>query len=183
MTSAIRRTGLFLVVLALSPSCAATGIGSPGTSDDRTVRTNEREIDRSEFRFQWPFAIGKGMLSCDSGAVMLQTAGVTYGLNEEAIERGLPPASPILMTQQQPPTNPLGRVPQNDRERIFSVALGCDGAKDPARCRTSVGSQYGLTDAELEQILVEGRERTWPPLPPRRRSVQPIVEAGLRLCQ
>ena len=55
-------------------------------------------------------------------------------------------------------------MPQNDRERIFSVAVGCDSAKEPVRCRTSVRGQYGLAEAELEQILVEGHERTWPPI-------------------
>jgi hypothetical protein len=114
---------------------------------------------------------------------MLRTGGVTYGLNDDAVTRGFPPAAPVLMTQNRPPTNPLRRLRQGDRERIFSIAIGCDSAKEPARCRTGVGMQYGLSAAELEQILVEGRERTWPPLPPRRMSIEPIVEAGLRLCQ
>jgi hypothetical protein len=40
-----------------------------------------------------------------------------------------------------------------------------------------------LSEAELKQILAEGRERTWPPLEPARASVEPILEAGRRLCQ
>lgn len=147
------------------------------------MSAHEREVDRSEFRFQWPFAIGAGRLSCDSGAVMLHAAGVTYGLNDEARRRGLPSPAPILMTQHRPPANPLSRVPQGDRERVFSTALGCDGAKEPASCRSRVRERYGLSEAELDQVMTEGHERQWPPLPPKTMSVEPIVEAGLRLCQ
>jgi hypothetical protein len=171
------------MLILLTTSCAATGIGSPGGSTDSPPPKHEREIDRSEFRFQWPFTTGRGILSCNSGAITLQTAGVTYGLNDEAIARGFASAVPILMTRHRPPTNPLGRLPQGDRERIFGVAFGCDRAREPAKCRSGVRGQYGLSEAELEQIVVEGRERTWPPLEPARASVEPILEAGRRLCQ
>jgi hypothetical protein len=87
------------------------------------------------------------------------------------------------MTRHRQPTNPLDRLPQGDRERIFGVARSCERAKEPAKCRSGVREQYRLSEAELEQILVEGRERTWPPLEPARANVEPILEAGRRLCQ
>ena len=34
----------------------------------------------------------------------------------------------------------------------------------------------------LAQIEAEGHERIWPPLPPRKQSLAPILDAGLQLC-
>jgi hypothetical protein len=178
----MRRRLAWLTALLLGVSCAATGIGPPGTAVNDTQRTHEREVDRSEFRFRWPFTTGTGTLSCDAGAIVIRTAGVTYGLNEEAAKRGFPSAIPILLQQRVPPTNPLGRVPQGDRERIFVSAAQCDRAGDAASCRSRLADQHRLTAEELEQILVEGRERRWPPLEPKRMSVDAIVEAGRALC-
>ena len=173
---------IWLVALALNVSCAASGIGSPGGAAEALPK-NEREIDRSEFRFQWPFTKGTGTLACDSGAVVIRTAGVTYGLNEEAAKRGFPSVTPILSQQTIQPTNPLRRLPQDDRERVFMSAVRCDKATDAEGCRSRLADQYRLTTAELDQVLAEGRERHWPPLEPSRMSVAPIVEAGLKLCR
>ena len=171
-------------VLFLTGSCAVTGIGTPGAADaSASAPQNERQIDRSEFRSEWPFEIGVVTLACDAGAVTARTADATYGLNEAALLRGFPAPTPIVRQQRVPPTKPLARIPQDDREKIFPAALGCDRANDPARCRSELGDRYRLTGAELDQIVTEGRERHWPPLEPKRMSLNPVVEAGLRLCQ
>jgi hypothetical protein len=39
-----------------------------------------------------------------------------------------------------------------------------------------------LTDAELQQIDAEGKERRWPPLAPAYASLDPILEMGMTLC-
>ena len=172
----------WLTAVLLNVSCAATSIGSPGAAADDGLRPHEREIDRSEFRFQWPFTTGTATLSCDSGAVVVRTAGVAYGLNEEAEKRGFPSAAPILRSQRVPPTNPLGRVPQGEREQIFASAARCDRTGGSELCRSRLGDQHRLTGAELEQIVAEGRERRWPPLEPTLMSVAAVLEAGTRLC-
>ena len=172
----------FVSALVLSASCAATGIGPPSGGAEGKTQPHEREIDRSEFRLRWPFDVGAATLACESGAVVVRIADVTYGLNEPAIARGFTPPTPILREQRVQPKNPLSRIPQDDRERIFSGALQCDRAGESDPCRFRLRGQYRLTEAEFDQMVVEGRERHWPPLEPKRMSVEPIVEAGLKLC-
>ena len=39
-----------------------------------------------------------------------------------------------------------------------------------------------LTDAELGHIVEEGIAMAWPPIPPRRADITPILTRGAALC-
>jgi hypothetical protein len=139
----------------------------------------QRSVGRSDFRPRWPFTVGVGTLGCTSGAVLFRHGGLTYALNDAAASRGFGSVDPIRVSQSGPPSNPLGRLKQEHRMQIFAAAAVC-GTQS---CAQQLRETHGISEAELKQIDVEGRERFWPPLSPRRMTLEPVVEAGLKLCQ
>jgi len=183
----MRSYGLMLIVLS-----SACGGQIPATAADRIGDipiTEQRAIDRGELGFRWPFTVGQGTLGCQSGAVVFRSAGVNYGVNDAAKARGYAAPDPIWRFRSEgPPTSPLGRIRQDERERIFRESSRCD--EQPAapgqaveNCRRNVREKYRLTDDELKQVEAEGRERLWPPLSPKHIDLAPLLEAGMKLCR
>jgi hypothetical protein len=139
-------------------------------------------VNRSEFRYAWPLSIGVGTLGCVGNAVVFRANGVSYALNEAAASRGFAAVAPIRQTQGSgPPANPLRRLTQDNRMRIFSAFAACEGA-NAADCQRRVRIANALSEAEMTQIDAEGKERFWPPLEPKRIDLQPLIDAGVKLC-
>jgi len=158
---------------------------------DRTPRTvsnpilnmpasQQRVLLRSELGLQWPFTIGEGTLGCASGAVVFRSGEVTYGLNDAARATGFAAPMSIQVHFHAEPQNPLKRITQETRTKIFADAMACRSVNES--CRHGIREARGLTDEELQQIETEGKERRWPPLAPEYVSLAPVVEKGLKLC-
>lgn len=175
------RVGCVGALAAVSVACGRGAVAPaeplPGIPLDR-----QRQISRVDLVDSWPFTVGTGTLACDGGAVAFRAQGVTYALNAAARARGYDDVSPIVVTQSAEPGNPLRRVPQDDRMRIFAESAACATTADPSGCRHEVASRHQLTTEELDQVDVEGHERTWPPLTAVKRSVKPVADVGLALC-
>jgi hypothetical protein len=67
--------------------------------------------------------------------------------------------------------------------QVFASSVACEKAADPARCKQQLREARTLSEADLNQIDAEGRERFWPPLVPKRISLDRLIDAGLKLCQ
>jgi O-antigen/teichoic acid export membrane protein len=134
----------------------------------------------------WPFDAAAGTLACKEEAVAFRTSGETYAINEAATRLGFRRVDVIVRLQRGgPPTNPLSRVRQEDRQRIFRQSMLCEKFPAPdsvARCKAELRDGSGLSPAELTQIEVEGRERVWPPLALQPASLDALMKAGLKLC-
>ncbi len=169
-----------VVVALLSAACSGQGSSKPVADPIAGIPdSQQRVVSRNEFRLVWPFSVGAGTIGCSADAVVFRAGGVNYGLNEAARSRGFATADPVWLTHHVAPSNPLSRVKQERRMQIFAEFSACDGAE----CRKLLLPRYAVSDAELKQIAAEGAERRWPPLAPRRVSLDPIVEAGLKLCR
>lgn len=144
--------------------------------------TQQRTISRHDFRDDWPFEPGTGTLGCIAGAVVFRIRGVSYALNDAARARGYVSVDPIVVSQSRQPSNPLGRIRQDERMRIFRASTDCPTGAAAAACRRRLAASGGLSADDLSQIEAEGRERYWPPLSAPRRSTGPVVQAGLALC-
>jgi uncharacterized protein DUF2511 len=177
-------TGRFMCASGLSLMTVACGSGTvaPAEPVAGMPPAHQRQISRAELPDDWPFVPGTGTLACDGGAVAFRAQGVTYALNDGARARGYADVNPIVVTQSAAPSNPLRRIPQDDRMRIFIASSACAARPEPSVCRRDLASARQLTADELIQIDAEGRERAWPPLTPSTRSVKPVLDAGLALC-
>ena len=143
-----------------------------------------RAISRTDFPTEWPFSMNSGLLGCDSGAVVFRAVGVTYALNDAARRRGFEEIARIRLLQPSPPpTNPLKGVNQDIRMAIYKEAAACGNGAVASQCRQRVRERRALTDAQLSEIEAEGVERIWPPNQRGLVSLEPIVEAGLKLCR
>lgn len=63
--------------------------------------------------------------------------------------------------------------------QIFTASSGC---ADSHSCKQRLREVHAISPAELQQIEAEGLERSWPPLAPNRVPLDPLIEAGSRLC-
>ncbi|HEY7056497.1 MAG TPA: hypothetical protein VH458_08240 [Vicinamibacterales bacterium] len=173
-------------VLLLAGSAACGGRAEPVTDPIPDVPlAQQRIIDRSELRYQWPFTVGSGTLACSGGAVVFRNAGTSYAVNEAARTRGFTSIESIRVTQTAgPPSNPLARLKQAERERVFKEAAECEktNAAETAACKRQLRDRERLSEEDLSQIEAEGRERLWPPLTPKQISLDAVVEAGTKLC-
>jgi len=148
----------------------------------------QRTVTRNEFGWRWPLTVGIGTLGCVSNAVVFRAGAVTYAVNAAAAARGFAPLEPISVTQSRGlPHDPVKRLRQDDRMRIFAQSAACersDGGSSQGGpgCRTRVLHTSSVSEEELQKIEREGRERRWPPLPPARVSVGVLVDAGIKLC-
>jgi hypothetical protein len=128
-------------------------------------------------------------LGCVFDVVVFRFDGVTYAVNDSAKLRGFASIEPIRLTQSSGwPRDPLKRLPQEQRRRIFAQASACErgAAGDTigaAQCKQRLRQAVGLSEADLKQIEAEGLERLWPPLRPNRVSLERLIEAGLKLCR
>jgi hypothetical protein len=146
----------------------------------------QRTVNRSSLSWQWPFTVGAGTLGCTSGAVVFRAGGVDYALNDVARSRGFASIDPVRrLASAGPPSDPLKRLPQNRRQEIFREAARCEDSIDGdavAACKQRLRATNQLSDSELKQIEVEGDERLWPPRARQPVSLDPLVDAGLKLC-
>jgi hypothetical protein len=149
-------------------------------------REQQRAIARANFGARWPFVVDEGTLACLDRAVIARPNGVNYAVNDAAAARGFAVIAPIVRIQPSlPPTNPYPALRQDDREKVFAESTRCEQQTTSAArvtCKAAVRAAHQLSEAALAQIDAEGQERVWPPLPPRKQSLAPIVDAGLQLC-
>jgi hypothetical protein len=177
------RAGL---ILLLALCCTCRGVPDPAHG---IPLNQQRVVTQADFGADWPFEPAAGTLACIAGAVVFRAQGVDYALNEAASSRGYaPPGALVRMQRSRPPTNPLPGVRQDQRQKIFAASMQCDRqaagtGTDGSACKQRLRDAMKLSDGDLRQIEAEGQERVWPPVPPRRQSVQPIVEAGSHLCR
>ena len=184
----MRKCPAWFAVLLLAVAAACVG-GRPenvtGTTPQEPITgipgNEQRVVTVSEFGADWPLSVREGTLGCHLGAVVFRSGGSEYALNERATAPGRPFVSPIWRSSPGPARNPLKRMPQDHRMQIFRDAVRCDGQAEQApRCKALLRTGHGLTDAELVQIEVEGRQQVWPPL--THRPLTPLLDAGLKLC-
>lgn len=176
----IRRPRGWLLCLTLS-ACGggAAPIGDPIPD---IAASHQRRISRHDFADSWPFEPGTGTLGCIGEAVVFRAQGATYALNDTARARGYVSVDSIVVSQSKAPSNPLRRITQDERMRIFQASAGCSSSPDEAACTRRLAQSRGLSTEELAQVEAEGRERSWPPLSPPRRSTAAVLKAGAALC-
>ena len=164
-------------------AAACSGASAPAEPIDAVPAAQQRTITRNEFGFRWPFTVGVGTLGCRDSAVLFRNAGTTYALNDVAA-RQFPPVNPLRRIQGSgPPTDPVSRLTQGTREKIFAGMSACSPLANGApACRDSLKASHNVTDDELRKIEAEGIERRWPPVEPVHMSLAPVLAAGLKLC-
>jgi hypothetical protein len=176
------RNRLWLAAMLASAACGA-GVTDPVPD---FPAAQQRAVTRAQFGLDWPFDAAAGTIACKNGAVAFRTSGETYAINEAAARLGLRRVDGLLRLQRGvPPTNPLSRLRQEDRQRIFRQSMLCEKFAVPesvTRCKAELRDGSGLTAAELTQIEVEGQERRWPPLVLQPASLDALTRAGLKLC-
>lgn len=146
--------------------------------------SRQRTISRSDLGFRWPLSVGAGTLACDdTEAIVFRNQGITYLLRGQ--RAGTHDIQAVRMPEPAaPPSNPLKRLKQAEREEMFRQVSQCDSqAANEAGCRRAAVQRFGLSDAEWDQIDVEGHERRWPPLSRGWMSLDPLIAAGRALCQ
>jgi hypothetical protein len=179
-----RHRELCIGLLLFVGACGDQGRRRPADPISDIPEAQQRSIDRSEFGLRWPLTIGQGTIACASGAVVFRGAGQNYAVNDAAKTRGFSSIEPIRLRAGGPPTNPLARITQDERQRIFAASASCDArAAEAAVCKQRVREAHQLSDADLKQIEAEAMERRWPPLAPTYASLDAMIEAGLKLCQ
>jgi hypothetical protein len=151
-------------------------------------RSAQRRVSRGQLGLQWPFKVGQGTIGCASGAMVFRSQGINYALNDAAKSRGFSPVDPIWEFRSEGwPSNPLKRIPQDLRKKIFTDFVACKKAltqgSSEEPCKQRARRFVDLTDAELSQIEAEGIERRWPPESPNRKSLDPLLKMGAQLCQ
>lgn len=144
----------------------------------------QRNISRTDVGFRWPLSVGVGTLACDeAGTILFRSRGITYVLSERRAETHGIEALQIL-EPTPPPSNPLRRLKQADREEAFRQVTRCDSRENERdACRRAALHRLGLSEPEWNQINVEGHERRWPPLSREPMSLDPLIAAGRALCQ
>jgi hypothetical protein len=188
------RTGAFLLIAILiviagaAPACQRADAPIRDPIPDIPT-SQQRAVARTDFDWKWPFSIGQGTLGCADTAIVFRYDGRTYALNDAARSRGFAIVDPIWRWQASGmPSDPLRRLSQEDRQRIFAELMTCEGdgsigvRVQADQCRKRLAGLRGLTEPELTQISVEGHERLWNPLQRKRASLDPLLEAGKQLC-
>jgi hypothetical protein len=149
----------------------------------------QRTIDRAELGYKWPFEVGVGTIACDGGAMFFRSGGTTYALSKGAGTRGYANVDAIRRVQGSgPPSDPVSRLTQEVRMKLFAEVSACGNAADAAgsprvaECRTRIRERGGLSESELTKIEAEGVERNWPPRPPVLMSLDAVADAARSLC-
>src|SRR3954453_4907498 len=171
-------------------SCAVltvvTACGGSATTRDPVEGipiSRQRTISRAALGFRWPLSVGVGTLACDdAGTVLFRSQGITYLLHGQ--RAGTHDVQALRIPEPAaPPSNQLKRLKQLEREDAFRQVTRCESnASDKAGCRRAAVQRLGLSDAEWEQIDIEGHERRWPPLSRAMMSLDPLIAAGRALC-
>jgi hypothetical protein len=149
----------------------------------------QRRVSRAELGLLWPLKPGTGTIGCLSGAIVFRTGGIDYALNDLAKSRGFVAIDRIWESRSEgPPSNPLKRITQDRRKQIFAELRACEKTRPESSLHVSVCKQRlrqstPLSEDDLRQIESEGVERLWPPQAPARKSTEPLLALGLKLCQ
>jgi predicted small lipoprotein YifL len=185
------RVALASLALVATVALAACGRKAPPVADpvEGVPLAQQRTITRNEIGYKWPFNMGVGTIACDGGALFFRADGTTYALSRSAGTRGYANVDAIRRVQESgPPSDPVGRLTQDVRVKMFADVSACGGAggatgsQRAAECRTRIRERAGVSETELAKIEAEGVERNWPPLPRILMSLDPISEAGRLLC-
>ena len=181
------RVTLASLALLAAVALAACGRNAPAVTDpvEGVALTQQRNITRNEVGYKWPFSVGAGTIACDGGALFFRVDGTTYALSRGTGTRGYANVDAIRRVQGSgPPSDPVSRLTQEVRMKLFadSSACGTAGSQRAAECKTRIRERAGVSEPELAKIEAEGVERNWPPLQPILMSLDPITEAGRRLC-
>ena len=149
----------------------------------------QRTITRAEFGYEWPFTVGVGTVACDGGALAFRSGGTTYALSRGAGTRGYGNLDAIRRVQDGgPPSDPVSRLTQDTRMKVFAQASDCGNATDGeglrrvGSCKARVRERGGLSESELTRIEAEGVERNWPPLKSVLMRLDAVIAAAARLC-
>lgn len=177
-----------LVFILIAGGCGAErDLSAPLDPIPDLPRSAQRKVSRGELGLQWPFEVGQGTIGCAAGAVVFRSQGIDYALNDAAKSLGFRPVEPIWEFRTEGwPSNPLKRIPQDQRKKIFTDFVACKKdltpgfSEDP--CKQRARQFVNLTDAELQQIEAEGIERRWPPQSPNRKSLDPLLKMAAQLC-
>jgi hypothetical protein len=149
----------------------------------------QRTITRSDLDYRWPFIVGVGTVACDAGVLAFRSQGTTYALGPGAATRGYANVDVIRAVQGSgPPSDPVSRLAQDVRIRIFAQTSACEtaggteGRRRVSECKARVRENSGVSDGELARIEAEGKERNWPPLAPALMSLEPVIAVAGQLC-
>jgi hypothetical protein len=187
------RVGLGLAALTVTGFAALAGCGreAPAVADpvEGVPLTQQRNIDRHEIGFRWPFTPGVGTIACDGGALFFRTAGTTYALSKGAGTRGYADVDAIRRVQGSgPPSDPVSRLTQELRMQLFARLSACAAppgtpeARGVDECKARIRERGGLSESEQTRIEAEGVERNWPPLQPVLMKLDAVTDAARQLC-
>ena len=188
---ALARLGWAAVVSIAALAQAGCGRSAPVVSDPvpGVPAAQQRTITRTELGYQWPFTVGVGTIACDGGALMFRSDGTTYALSRGAGTRGYAGVDAIRRTQGSgPPSDPVSRLTQEVRMKLFAQSSACGSAGDGAEdrrvtaCKARIREVNHVTESELTRIEAEGAERYWPPLKPPLMSLDAVIVAARQLC-
>jgi hypothetical protein len=179
------------VVSLAALSQAVCGRSTPVVSDlvPGVPPAQQRTITRTELGFQWPFTVGVGTVACDGGALAFRSGATTYALSRGAETRGYANVDAIRRVQGSgPPSDPVSRLTQDVRMKVFAQTSACgsatdgEGSRRVSDCKARVRERSGVSDSELTRIQTEGVERNWPPLKPVLISLDAVIAAAGQLC-
>jgi hypothetical protein len=149
----------------------------------------QRTINRNELGYQWPFTVGVGTIACEGGVLAFRSGATTYALGRGVGTRGYANVDTIRRVQGSgPPSDPVSRLTQDARMKVFAQASACSKATDDAGsrrvsdCKARVREHGDVSDSELTRIAAEGVERNWPPLTPVLMSLDALIAAAGQLC-
>ena len=103
-----------LITAAVVVLLAMMGCGPPG------------QIGAEDFPDSWPFTVSSGVVRCEGNAVTFEADGTVYGLNGFALASGYPAVDPIRLLRPDLASNPVSRVPETDRRRMFAELSSCE---------------------------------------------------------
>ena len=151
--------------------------------------TQQRTISRTDFGFKWPFEPGTGTIACDGGALAFRAGGTTYALSRGAGTRAYANIDAIRRRHDSgPPADPVSRLTQDTRMKLFAQSSACATGTDTAserrvaECKTRIQRSAGITESELTRIESEGAERFWPPLERPLMPLDPVIVEANGLC-
>lgn len=148
-------------------------------------------VNASEFGDKWPLTVSSGHLSCLPGSEVIFYApdGTVYAVNGSA--RGTKrwqPIDPIWKIDESLyDVAPVARIQESTRRAIFADVVRCEdenraGSRQRDACKAQIDKESKLTVAERRTITSEGIAKSWPPLPPTRVNISPLIELGLQIC-
>jgi hypothetical protein len=182
-----RHLAIVASLVAVGTAASTIGCGSDRPSPEDRVAgvadAQQRRVSKHAFGNDWPLVADSATLACNQDQVVIHVEGHDYALSDANKSFPLLPDNLLGPAHSKWPSNPLSRLRQEERQHLFTQLTACAKQADAAACRRDLGATAHLSDQELDQIDVEGRERLWPPLPTPRHTVDALVDAGKWLCK